>query len=168
MYNSVKKGERRDLMSGVSVFSGQTAESSFPWKTLNDLDLGTALDWNSNSNNIRSYKHKQMPVRLSGSQLKGILLEQNKIIETVTRGLEDYIECSMKPYVFLWMNSDGIVMSVQGSPELVEQMDQDINLGIGTSFTIEHAGVNAISVAMKLGESDVRLENGHGESRVRK
>jgi transcriptional regulator of acetoin/glycerol metabolism len=86
------------------------------------------------------------------NKMMDVLRENARVIQIVNQQISLITKSMNKSIVFILTNINGVVLAVHGREEMINKLDIEQNLGIGTSFIMEHAGVNAISVAKELKE----------------
>jgi len=136
-----------------SVFEPQNLEVSYHWTTIPDIERSTIEQWKQMANGKGiNVSDTRMSHRINRNKIEEALQKHIKMIENVQSEVSKLLECMLKPYVFVLTDLQGIVLSVYAWGQLADMLDSDKNFGMGTSFAMEHAGVNAISMAIELEE----------------
>jgi transcriptional regulator of acetoin/glycerol metabolism len=137
-----------------SVFDNRAVHVNHHWLTTSDIARSRMTTWSQMARDAGlEVSAARMPHRIQMDMMEKVLQEHQKTIDIVEFELSRLIECMIKPYIFILTNPKGVVLSVHAWEQLVEDLDRDNNLGVGTSFAMEHAGVNAISLSMEAMES---------------
>lgn len=124
-----------------------------PWRTITSLDIKLLKDFNKYKQ-IEPYNNSQsnMKERLREVQLYNYYKDNELHMDVVKKHCEDTVSSMFKPILFIFTSLDGIVLTISGPQELVQTLDQNHNLGAGSVFTIQNAGLNAISFSIELRE----------------
>ncbi|GEO28181.1 hypothetical protein AAC03nite_39660 [Alicyclobacillus acidoterrestris] len=116
------------------------------WCDLSDLNPCTVETWN------KSFKYpnaEHMPIRLSMQSLELILDRNKEFIEIATHDLSlVYTEIGV-PHLFIVTDPNGTAIHFIGQTEIIDNAREN-NVDRGTSFAVECAGINGISLAMQL------------------
>lgn len=128
-----------------------------PWTILSDVDL----------NSINEWKHVFLLTGLTSQtpKLKKRFeiqpSEQMEQLINIVRETLIHIEKSMCiPHVFIFTDHLGVVHHISGSNDVLNSLEKH-NIGVGTPFALEFAGINAISMAMQLKDTIVLQGNEH-------
>lgn len=73
-----------------------------------------------------------------------------ELINCVNEELKSLESFLTKPHLFILTNQNGIAIHIQASYDILQSLSH-VNIDVGTNFDMESIGINAISVAMKLG-----------------
>jgi transcriptional regulator of acetoin/glycerol metabolism/DNA-binding CsgD family transcriptional regulator len=145
-----------------SVFESQVLDMSYHWTTISDIDCATLEKWKQNTRDIGLNVYStRMPFRMKLDKMVEVLKEHINMMDIVQMKIEKLLECMIKPYIFILTDIDGVVLSVHAKDELADILNRKQNIGVGTSFAMEYAGVNAISTAMERKESVFVLGSEH-------
>lgn len=134
----------------MDIFS-RTAVLQRSWKTLSDVDVEMLQSWKKifHQSIKRCCDLNEESAYINEEQLQLVLLQKKQLISTVRQELTSIQLCFYKPHVFILTDCNGIVIDLIGSDFIIEFLSS-INMGVGTSFSIEHTGINAISLVMEL------------------
>jgi transcriptional regulator of acetoin/glycerol metabolism len=129
----------------MTVF-GLTEQVHRCWSSLSDLDHTTVAAWE------KSFKYpnaEQMPVRLSTQALEPILNQNRDFIAMADHDLS-FVHTEIGiPHFFVVTDPNGIAIHFIGQAEIIEKV-RGHNVDAGTPFAFEHAGINGISLAMRM------------------
>lgn len=134
-----------------SVFGSNVLEPSYYWMTISDIESSIIERWRQSVKaKGLNMSHTRMPHRINLNKIEEVLKRNNKMIEIVQLEVSELLECMLKPYIFILTDPQGVVLAVHGQTQLVDILDLINNIGVGTSFAMGHAGLNAISMAIEL------------------
>lgn len=94
-------------------------------------------------------KRNRQLIRLSSEELDVRLAICNNWFKVIKEDLEQVFIPISKEVATLLTDSDGVVIYVVAS-DLLRRKLEKYNIGVGTSFALNYAGINAISIAMQL------------------
>lgn len=139
---------------GIAValmFELETEKIKQPWKTISSVDSKVLKNWDEYRRCAeRYYMQSRMKNRIQEHQLQQYIKNNEFVITTAAKHCKDAVSSMLKSVVFIYTTVEGIVLSVTGPKELVTPLNQQYNLGAGSLFTIENAGLNAISISIEL------------------
>ncbi|WP_281884984.1 LuxR C-terminal-related transcriptional regulator [Paenibacillus sp. YYML68] len=121
------------------------------WVTLMDVDINIINSWKSTffsrGFNQHSFKLKKRVVLNSMDEIQ-------KLIDIVKDELKNVAKNISIPHVFFLTNHHGVVYDLSAPSHVIQSLES-YNIGVGTSFSLEAAGINAVSVAMKLKDKSI-------------
>lgn len=129
----------------MSVF-GTTEQVYRRWCGLSDLDHYTVSAWE------KSFKYpnaEHMPVRMSMQALEPILNRNREFIAMVDHDFTLLDNEIGTPHFFMVTDPNGVAIHFIGQAEMLEKL-RGYNVGLGTPFAFEQAGINGISLAMRM------------------
>lgn len=133
------------------TFELKTAKVEQPWKTITSIDNRQLKYWGKQRQALQHYyMHSSMKERIIGNHLNQYDKNNKSTIDTVTKYCQHTVSSMFKSGLFIFTTPEGIVLSMYGPQELIQPLDQKHNVGIGSIFTIENAGLNAISISIEL------------------
>lgn len=120
------------------------------WESLSDVDPAMLKLWDKvfQSSGLSS-NSSWLSHRLKAEFRNKYMHKYRGLISSVREALNVVHSTLIKPHMFILTDQDGVVLDLVGSKEIVSGME-NYNIGIGTSFSMQHTGINAISVAMEL------------------
>ncbi|WP_088832132.1 helix-turn-helix transcriptional regulator [Paenibacillus tyrfis] len=89
---------------------------------------------------------KNLPIRVSLSELNQIINQYSKLIAVSKKELSTVVINILIPHLFFVTDPNGTVIYMIGQVELMKRLEQT-GIGLGTSFDIENSGSNSISFA---------------------
>ncbi|MFC6334099.1 LuxR C-terminal-related transcriptional regulator [Paenibacillus septentrionalis] len=133
------------------VFELEKEKVMQPWKTLDSLDNKLLQGWDKQRQASQAYyKQSCMKERITKSQYQHYYKGNECLIKIASKHCEETVSDMLKSVLFIITTLDGIVLAVLGKQELVTSLDQNYNLGKGSVFTIENAGLNAITLSTEV------------------
>lgn len=133
------------------TFRLETEEIKQPWKTLQSLDNKLLKEWESQREASQDYYvQSYLRKRVNEKQLKQLYASYELLRKVVQKHCEDTLSDTYKSILFILTSTEGIALSVFGSQKLVQTLNEATNLGEGSIFTIQNAGVNAINISIAL------------------
>lgn len=133
------------------TFRLETKKVKQPWKTMLSLDNKLLKEWESQREASQYYyEQSYLRQRVEESQLKKLFTNNELLRKVVKKHCEDTLSDTYKSILFILTTTEGIVLSVFGSQNLVQTLNRATNLGEGSIFTIQNAGVNAINISIAL------------------
>lgn len=133
------------------TFKLETAKNQQPWKTISSLDKKILDNWDElRQLSKHYYKQSLMNKRITGELLQHYIKKDESVIATVSKNCEQTTFGMLKSAIFIFTNTQGIVLSISGPEELIHSLNQMHNLGVGSIFTVQNAGLNAISMSIEL------------------
>lgn len=134
-------------------FFRSSLESKRNWTELDDLSETTLHSWmRLISDSDISAETEQLPVRIPHSETDTVVVHYRLFLDNVRQELALFAEELCVPYVFTVTDVNGMVLDQFGTRFSMQKM-HDSAIGIGSSFAMEHAGINAVSAAMQLEET---------------
>lgn len=136
----------------MKLFEHATCQPAIKWVTVEEIDAAQIQEWRQLAKNCG------IP-NLSKLRLQSIadLLTDEKhaifqrIIPIAREIVDSLISNSTIPFLYFLTDQNGILRDYHGTQETVDRLDE-INLKPGASFALEDAGINAISLSMRLQE----------------
>ncbi|GIP18663.1 hypothetical protein J40TS1_43050 [Paenibacillus montaniterrae] len=133
------------------TFRLETEKLKQPWKTLQSLDNKLLKKWELQREASQDYYvQSYLRQRVSEKQLKQLYASYELLRKVVQKHCEDTLSDTYKSILFILTTTEGIALSVFGSQKLVQTLNRATNLGEGSIFTIQNAGVNAINISIAL------------------
>ena len=133
------------------TFEVETEKVKQPWRTITSLDIKLLKDCDTyRQSEPHYYNQITFKERLSGIQLHHYYKNNELYMDTVKKHCENAYASMIKSILFVFTTPDGVVLSLTGPQELIRSLDQQHNLGEGSVFTVQHAGLNAISFSMQM------------------
>lgn len=117
------------------------------WVNLSDIDEHVRKEWNTAFLSTGMDPKSKVINSLAFHEKQRVI---EKTLISIVREELDLIKVTInKPYVFVLTDHNAVALDVIGPKVILDSLEQH-NVGVGTSFALEHAGINAISVAMLL------------------
>lgn len=133
------------------TFELKTDKLKQPWKTITSIENNKLNNWEKQRKMLENYYlDSYMKERISPSCLDQYYINYKKVINAVNKHCEKTVSAIYKSVLFIFTTADGIVLSILGPPDLPQQLDENHNLGKGSVFTVQNAGLNAISMSIEL------------------
>ncbi|RJE88773.1 hypothetical protein D3P07_12405 [Paenibacillus sp. 1011MAR3C5] len=134
------------------TFEFETEKVIQPWRTITSLDTTLLKNWAKQRLDDAHHYNMQsnMKERLKEDVLKQYVKSSEILISVANRHCESTVSGMFKSVLFILTSAEGIVLSVSGPQELVNTLNRNHNLGPGSVFTIQNAGLNAISISIEL------------------
>lgn len=124
-----------------------------PWKTITSIDHKQLKYWGKQRESLQHYYVRScMKDRIGNDFLKQYYQQNEKTINTMIKHCEKTASSIFKSVLFIFTTLEGIVLSILGPEELVQPLDETHNLGKGSIFTVQNAGLNAISLSIEMQE----------------
>jgi transcriptional regulator of acetoin/glycerol metabolism len=137
------------------IFNTLQCNVLIPWTCINDVDSSTVAAWNhifvdsGVDASLTKLKH-----RLTTSEAKREIVKHAKLVSLVREEV-NYITSNLtQSHLFILTDQIGMTLNLYGTEAIMETLES-VNLGTGTSFALEHTGINGISMAMQLEETVV-------------
>ncbi|MDB5054509.1 MAG: luxR [Bacilli bacterium] len=120
------------------------------WIELSDIAAATRQAWNaeflkSGVEVAATYLH----VRLSENEVQIRKKACASLLNILTSEWNKLLLRMAKSHLFIFTDTSGIVLEMSGTESVMFKL-QDCNIGQGTSFQLEHIGINGISLAMEM------------------
>jgi transcriptional regulator of acetoin/glycerol metabolism len=120
------------------------------WIELSDIPASTRELWKSLTlNSTVLAETNYLPIRITSIDAQRRKNSLISLLNTVTSEWDKLTKQFVKPHLFIFTDTSGIVLEMKGTEQVMMRL-QDCNIGKGTSFAMEHAGVNGISLAMEM------------------
>lgn len=133
----------------LQLFQRKIGQAKSCWMKFAEVEGALRDQWD------RTFKLSGMQASTTVFIVRGDFLEQKKLLERndhliqTVRGLvADIPPYSAQIHIFMLTDHKGRVIDVIGDEETLTLLDNS-NVGTGTSFALEHAGVNAVSFSME-------------------
>ncbi|UJF34224.1 hypothetical protein [Paenibacillus hexagrammi] len=119
------------------------------WKDCSDISFETLKQWERRciEAGMKSKTEKLVPL-VAESRLKEWLQTQSPFISIVQEELSQLTGRIATPHFFIMADREGIVIHVEGRPKILRDI-RHYGVQEGTSFSLEHAGINGISASMQ-------------------
>lgn len=140
----------------MSVF-GISSNKLKKWFNLSDLAPATIAEMEKH---LSCATPDYMPLKYSPQAMESILM-QNQGLLTVAN--EDILLVNMGigiPHLFFVTDPNGIVIRIIGQKDIIDRLTS-CEIDVGTSFAHEHAGINGVSLAMRLQGTVVVKDSEH-------
>lgn len=120
------------------------------WTELEDLGISIKEGWSKEPlKNETLASTNYLKTRISESELKKNKESMGALLSVVNSEWDKLFMQFSKPHLFIFTDTSGIVLEMKGSDGIVHKLEKN-NIGEGTSFSLEQAGVNGISLAMEV------------------
>lgn len=129
----------------MSVFEA-TEQIHRNWSGLSNLDRYTVEAWEKR---FKYPSADHMPTKLSAQALESLLNRNREFIEIAGHDLALVDTEIGIPHFFLVTDPNGILIQLIGQAEMIEKL-RGYNVDVGTPFAFEQAGINGVSLAMRL------------------
>lgn len=126
-----------------------------PWIELREVDKERSQQW-ERALNIRKYGLRELSMHcISQEETEQRVAAMGAIRTCFQKELYSVRSERVKsPYLFSLADAQGYCIDQVGPLELIGHLNGQ-GIGLGTSYRMDHAGINAISVAMELGTTAV-------------
>jgi len=121
------------------------------WLTVKDVTDEQLGEWLGTIDPQLAAEAAQLPYRLPGPELERRLAAHAKWHAVVQDELRAARLLLLTPHLFIVADADGCALSLVGQ-ECVMRVLAQSNIAPGTSFAKEHAGINAVSLAVETGQ----------------
>lgn len=143
------------------IFNKFKSQYITSWTSLSDVSPTMIAEWNHRvvsaavDTSCLRVKHRMteqdvLQRKASNDDLILISVDEITLVQTMIK----------VPHVFLLTDNNGVVIELIGSDSVKQHLD-DYNVGTGTSFALEKAGINGISIAMQLEQLSVVMGSEH-------
>lgn len=125
------------------------------WQTVSSLDHSLLMGWNEHRQCPQQqsyYMKSRMKDRIAGERLQQQKKRHQSLIEVATKHCNTAMSSMYKSVIFFVTTVDGAVLTIAGPQEIMDSLNRYYNVGEGSLFTIQNAGLNAISIAVELEE----------------
>ncbi|QYR23478.1 LuxR C-terminal-related transcriptional regulator [Paenibacillus sp. sptzw28] len=133
------------MEESLNLFTSTVIRSKY-WSTIDDMKLAARFDKQLSKSKLHE------PVRAESFEQSTFSLEEQFSISLVKKEIS--LIQIVKPHLFIYTNVRGVALLMNGFMEIVQVLEQH-HIGIGTSFTLEHLGQNAVSLAMHTGKLSI-------------
>jgi transcriptional regulator of acetoin/glycerol metabolism len=142
-------------MELLAFFDSNHVVSEKEWLDFGDISFSQIERWNR-SFTIKNTHPTEMlvPTRLSSKAFSTILMGNRILIDLVESELDQIKACTWLSTLFVLTDAQGSSLSFYCADNLMDRLEE-VNVGPGTSFAMQHAGINAISLAMELKKTAV-------------
>jgi DNA-binding CsgD family transcriptional regulator len=148
-------------MELLSLFESNHMISEKGWLEYEDIPKSQIERWNQLFNNKVSHPATVVvPNRLSSKEFSTILLGNTILIELVESVLDQINASIWLSSLFILTDTQGNCLSLYCDENLLDRLEEE-NIGPATSFAMQNAGINAISMAMELKNTTFLHGNKH-------
>ncbi|MEC0227510.1 helix-turn-helix transcriptional regulator [Paenibacillus alba] len=131
----------------MNIFRGETEHS---WIHLPEIEAEQIELWNATFTKTGIDRdHATLPFRLVEIQRQEQLNKEKSLIVVAKEEVDSLSKTISNPHLIIFTNLKGVALAFTG-PENIVNILESVNVGLGTSFALEHAGINAISLSMQL------------------
>lgn len=122
------------------------------WLKTGNLDPVMKKQWNSlvQQHSGLDASAAALVVREGGLEQKRLAERHRALIQSVRDQTEEFLDCCPQVLITMLADDQGRLLDVMGDEETLQLLSKS-NIGSGTSFAMEHIGINAISASMKTG-----------------
>jgi transcriptional regulator of acetoin/glycerol metabolism len=124
------------------------------WFCIEDINSQILAQWKHDAERFLNPESSMMLFRLTQKEAEKNTVDHASLLSIVRIEGQTISSSLTKSHMFLLTDRNGIVIGMKTTNALTQVLE-NINLGIGTSFSMKHASVNAISVAMHLEHTTV-------------
>lgn len=133
----------------MNIFSGITV-SQHSWICLSDVEPEKIKLWNEVfTNSGLDVDHTRLQVRTSDMERQELIKENWLLISFTKEEAGPLAKTTSNPYLFILTDQNGMALDFIGSETAVNALES-VNVGIGTSFALEHVGISGISLSMQM------------------
>jgi transcriptional regulator of acetoin/glycerol metabolism len=131
------------------------------WTELSDVPFSMRKKWNET---VLAYgfnaSTNYIQTRLSNLELQLRKKPLDCLLITVTSEWDKISAQFSKPHLFICTDTSGTALEMTGTESVILKL-KECNIGLGTSFSLEHLGINGISLAMEVQNSALVKGNEH-------
>jgi transcriptional regulator of acetoin/glycerol metabolism len=133
-----------------------------PWVSVSDISSEVRKRW-ERMHTLLGDRSRQMHHFISMEEAALIIKNNKDLIQAMKKEMAFLNEDLCRPYIFAVTDPNAMIMEMSASPPIMPFLEA-VNLGVSASMTMEHAGLNAISMSMQLEDSVVVQGNEHALS----
>ncbi|WP_055105290.1 helix-turn-helix domain-containing protein [Paenibacillus ihumii] len=144
-----------------SVFNCQAALPDGHWVYLQDMSNRTIQQWNCSFALSGHHIYMDQLSSIPEEEIKRRADAHKEMITVVEEELEALYPFLIRPFIFILTDTEGVTLSLNGSGLVIDSLKEH-NVTVGSRFDMQHAGINAVSVAMESGRiAIIRGEEHH-------
>ncbi|NOV00371.1 helix-turn-helix domain-containing protein [Paenibacillus planticolens] len=133
----------------MNIFSGEM-DSEHLWIRLSEIEAKKIALWNATFTETGIDRDiPTLPFRLAEIQSEEQINKELSLISAAKEEIASLSKAISNPHLIIFTNQNGVALVFTGPENIVNTLES-MNVGMGTSFALEHAGINAISLSMQL------------------
>jgi len=137
----------------VNLFEHAICQQATKWVAILEMDGRQLSMWRKRAASCGI--HANMSRLRISSNGEGLSVDAHALLQQIIPMAREIVESlvanSMIPFLYLLTDYNGVLCDYEATQETMDKLD-GINVKVGTSFTLEDAGINAISLSMLAGE----------------
>lgn len=133
----------------MNIFGGEVC-SEHSWIRLSSIESEKIDSWNTAFTKTGIDRDTVMlPIRLTEIKRQEQIDKDTSLILIAKDEIDALSKTISNPHLIIFTNQNGVTLEFTGPANIVNTLES-VNVGKGTSFALEHAGINAISLSMQL------------------
>ncbi|OPH48270.1 hypothetical protein BC351_38400 [Paenibacillus ferrarius] len=129
---------------------GEGSDSKNVWISFSDIEAERIELWNNACTGAGINREiRELVVRIDDVQRQELISPKKWLIAFVNEEVDSLSTILSNPYLIILTDQNGVAINLTGPTETIKKLES-VNVGVGTSFALEHTGINGISLSMQL------------------